>query len=120
MLACTGGRDNRVLVQCIRRGDVDDVDLGIADELFVIAIRALGADPGGDLTGLDRIASCARHEARAGRSDNPGRQVVYDDMTESNDTPPYDAARVQDATSVLLVVKKAGTAPGFPCCNLSA
>jgi hypothetical protein len=104
-------------VQWVRRGDVDYVDFRVTDELFVIAICALGAD----LTGLDRIASRARDEPRAGRNADRGCQVVEDDMTDSDDTPARDAARVQDAIALLVFGrKKAGTEPGFPCCNLSA
>jgi hypothetical protein len=66
VLARARGSDNSVLVQCIGRGDIDDVDLGIAHELFVIAIRPLGADLRGDLTGFDRIVSSAPDEARSG------------------------------------------------------
>jgi hypothetical protein len=87
VLAGARGRDYSVLVQCIGRGDVDDVDLGIADELFVIAVRPLGADLRRDVTGLDRIASRTRDQARSGRSADCGREVVYGDMTEPNDTP---------------------------------
>jgi hypothetical protein len=48
-------------------------------------------------------------------------KIASDDMTESDDTPAHDAARVQDAISLLVFGrKKAGTEPGFPCCNLSA
>jgi hypothetical protein len=48
--------------------------------LVMIAIRALGADLRGDLTGLHRIACRTGDEPRPRRSGDRGREAVYDDI----------------------------------------